>query len=65
MHVAKGQIVRLMLIGAGTIVNLDEAGGTPAPVYTTTNAIENYDIVGPCELTITGTNVFWTSAGVN
>jgi len=65
MLIEKGQVVRLMLIGVGTQVNLDVAGGTPTLVYTTTAAIENYDIVGPCEMTITGTNTFWTSAGVN
>ena len=65
MTIEAGVILRLMLVGVGTTVDLDVAGGTPVTRYTTTAALETVDIVGPCELTNAGTNTFWTSAQVN
>lgn len=65
MTIEPGRVIRLMLVGVGTTVNLDVAGGTPVTRYTTTAALETVDIVGPCELTIGGTNTFWTSAQLN
>jgi hypothetical protein len=64
MHVNHGSVIQLMLVGAGSIVNLAADGGSPLPVYTTTEPVEIATIVGPCEVTVTGTNTFYTSAGL-